>query len=134
MKKILINEEPWQTRIAIVNKDGLQNIYFWSHTSNQIERCFYKGTVSKVLPGIQTAFVDIAQEKAGFLHISEIDRDMAINKISSKLEDDKKPKKETQNRHPVDIKNILKEKELNENSVVAKNATTASDGKVYQVD
>ena len=111
MKKILINEEPWQTRIAIVNKDGLQNIYFWSHTSNQIERCFYKGTVSKVLPGIQTAFVDIAQEKAGFLHISEIDRDMAINRISSKLEDDKKPKKETQNRQPVDIKNILKEGE-----------------------
>ena len=80
MKKILINEEPWQTRIAIVDQDGLQNVYFWSHTDNNIERCFYKGTVSKVLPGIQTAFVEIGQEKAGFLHISEIDRALADTK------------------------------------------------------
>lgn len=113
MKKILINEEPWQTRIAIIDKDGLQNIYFWSHTSNNIERCFYKGTITKVLPGIQTAFVDIGQEKAGFLHISEIDRDLAINKMSSNLGDlestEKKQAKAA--RQPLDIGKILKEGE-----------------------
>ena len=88
MKKILINEEAWQTRIAIIDKDGLQNIYFWSHTDNNIERCFYKGLVSKVLPGIQTAFVEIGQEKAGFLHISEIDRELAGHKMSDSDDDD----------------------------------------------
>lgn len=113
MKKILINEEPWQTRVAIVDKEGLQNIYFWSHMSNHIERCFYKGIVGKVLPGIQTAFVDFGQAKAGFLHISEIDRDLAINKMSENLGDleSTEKKKPHPSRQPMDIGKILKEGE-----------------------
>ena len=93
MKKILINENPWQTRIAITTDGQLQNVYFTGHTENPLERAFFKGVVTKVLPGIQTAFVDIGQEKAGFLHISEIDRDMAIEKISkhSQLDDEEAP-------------------------------------------
>lgn len=84
MKKILINERPWQTRVAIVDEQNvLQNIYFWSHTTNNLERSFFKGTVTKVLQGIQTAFVDIGQERAGFLHISEIDRDLAFNRMTN---------------------------------------------------
>jgi ribonuclease G len=113
MKKILINEEPWQTRVAIIDKEGIQNVYFWSHTSSQIERCFFKGVVGKVLPGIQTAFVDIGQPKAGFLHISEIDRDLAINKMSENLGDLKSTdqKKARTSRQPMDISKILKEGE-----------------------
>lgn len=112
MKKILINQEPWQTRIALVDKDGLQNIYFWSHTSNHIERCFYKGTITKVLPGIQTAFVDIGQERAGFLHISEIDRDLAITNMEKYSGDHTSGEKKQQkpNRTP-DIAKIVKEGE-----------------------
>lgn len=82
MKKILINENNWQTRVAITKDSKLQNIYFKSHTEETLERVFFKGTVTAVLPGIQTAFVDIGQEKAGFLHISEVDRELAIRKIS----------------------------------------------------
>lgn len=81
MKKILINEYPWQTRVAITRHDKLQNLYFWSPTTEQLERSFFKGVVTKVLPGIQTAFVDIGQERSGFLHISEIDRELAITKM-----------------------------------------------------
>lgn len=82
MKKILISEYPWQTRVAITRNEELQNIYFASHATQTLERCFFKGLVTKVLPGIQTAFVDIGQEKAGFLHISEIDRELAVKKIT----------------------------------------------------
>jgi len=46
---------------------------------------FFKSTVIKVLPGIQTSFVDIGKEKACFLHISEIDRELAIRKMSSSM-------------------------------------------------
>ena len=113
MKKILINEEAWQTRIAIIDKDGLQNIYFWSHTDNNIERCFYKGLVSKVLPGIQTAFVEIGQEKAGFLHISEIDRELAGHKMSDSDDDDfeatEKEASRKKHHQPADIAKIFKE-------------------------
>ena len=81
MKKILINIEPWERRVAVVRDDFLENIYFSASTDNVIEKSFFKGTIVKVFPGIQTAFVDIGQEKAGFLHISEVDRDLAMNKI-----------------------------------------------------
>jgi ribonuclease G len=113
MKKILINEEAWQTRIAIIDKDGLQNIYFWSHTDNNIERCFYKGLVSKVLPGIQTAFVEIGQEKAGFLHISEIDRELAGHKMHDDDDFEATEKETTRKKHhqPMDISKIFKENE-----------------------
>jgi ribonuclease G len=82
MKKIIISENPWQTRIAVTMDDRLQNIYFESHVVISLERSYFKGIVTKVLPGIQTAFVDIGQEKAGFLHISEIDREMAFARMS----------------------------------------------------
>ncbi len=87
MKKILINETPWQTRIAITRDNELQNIYFWSHATESLERSFYKGIISKVLPGIQTAFVDIGQKRAGFLHISEIDREMIVHRMHEQFED-----------------------------------------------
>ncbi len=112
MKKILINENPWQTRIAITSDGLLQNVYFAGHTENPLERAFFKGVVTKVLPGIQTAFVDIGQEKAGFLHISEIDRDLAIEKISkhSQMDDDETPAPAPRiSRSQIDIGKIFKE-------------------------
>lgn len=110
MKKILINDAPWQTRVAITNEHGLQNIYFWSHASNQLERSFYKGKVTKVLPGIQTAFVDIGEEKAGFMHISEIDRELAINRMSQNFGGlDSTEKAPSEKKQQADISKILKE-------------------------
>ena len=112
MKKILINDNPWQTRIAITRDGELQSIYFSSHAIQTLERTFFKGIVTKVLPGIQTAFVDIGQEKAGFLHISEIDRELAIQKISKSTqidETDKAPIRKP--RQQADISKILKEGE-----------------------
>jgi len=65
VKKILINREAWQTRAAILSNDKLQDIYYDTNSKEDLERCYFKGKVSKVLPGIQTAFVDIGQNKAG---------------------------------------------------------------------
>lgn len=78
MKKILINYNPWETRVAIVRDGKLENLFLGQATDGELERSFFKGKVLKVLPGIQTAFVDIGQPKAGFLHISEIDHDLAM--------------------------------------------------------
>ena len=111
MKKIIINDSPWQTRIAIINEGKLQNIYFSAPTHEVLERAYFKGTVTKVLPGIQTAFVDFGQERAGFLHISEIDRELAIEKFSKHLEEDEVPKPEKKSSQKRDISKILKENE-----------------------
>lgn len=113
MKKILVNQNPWQTRIALTKEDLLQNIYFAAHVENPLERAFFKGIVTKVLPGIQTAFVDIGQEKAGFLHISEIDRELAIDKMrdQTQLEDEEQVAAPIKRRpyQPIDISSILTE-------------------------
>ncbi len=86
MKKIIINNNPWQTRIAITWNNRLENIYFSTPAQIVLERCFFKGVVTKVLPGIQTAFIDIGQARAGFLHISEIDHELALQSISKSLQ------------------------------------------------
>lgn len=81
MKKILVNVSPWESRVAVFRDNKLVGIHFESKYNHVLERSFFKGKVLKVFPGIQTAFVDIGQERAGFLHISEIDRDLALNKV-----------------------------------------------------
>ncbi len=114
MKKILINDNPWQTRIAIIRDDELQNIYFSSHAVQTLERCFFKGIVVKVLPGIQTAFVDIGQERAGFLHISEIDRELAIHRMTGgddDIDEVEAPPRKEPSRRQLDISKILSEGE-----------------------
>lgn len=87
MKKILITARPWEIRIAITHNKQLQNIYFDSKHNTQLERSFIKGKVIKILPGVETAFVDINQDKAGFLHISEIDRTLARAKLNINIDE-----------------------------------------------
>lgn len=96
MKKILINKNPWQTRIALMKGGLLENIYFSAHAKKTLERSFFKGTVATILPGIQTVFVDIGQSKAGFLHISEIDHELAIQRFGAIQVDEPEPGKEQQ--------------------------------------
>ncbi|MEX0940373.1 MAG: Rne/Rng family ribonuclease [Candidatus Babeliales bacterium] len=113
MKKIIVKVNPWQTKVAILRDGELQNIYFSSPVTQPLERSFFKGIVNKVLPGIQTAFVDIGQEKAGFLHISEIDRELALQRMSQTVEVEEIPGKTTrEERSPtLNISKILKEGE-----------------------
>lgn len=111
MKKIIISANPWQTRIAVTRDGELQNIYFSSHAKHTLERNFFKGLVIKVLPGIQTAFVDIGQEKAGFLHISEIDRELAIQRMTDTVEIEEGEIEHKPQRPVMDISKILREGE-----------------------
>ena len=64
-------------------------------SKKDLEKCFFKGRVSKVLPGIQTAFVDIGEKKAGFLHISEIDKALAIEKTAEFMQVDDTKERES---------------------------------------
>jgi len=112
MKRILITEMPWQTRIAITRDHLLHNIYFDHHGQEQLERTFFKGVVTKVLPGIQTAFVNIGRDRAGFLHISEIDRELAIERMTGgdEIEEDERPSRQ-EIKQEADINKILREGE-----------------------
>ena len=72
-EEILVNITPQETRVAIVENGALQEVSIERQTSRGIVGNIYKGRVNRVLPGMEAAFVDIGLEKAGFLHVSDID-------------------------------------------------------------
>ena len=75
-RQLVISSTPWEVRIALV-EDVLPVEFIQEWRQNQGNAgSVYKGRVTKVLPGMQAAFVDIGQEKAGFLYISEISEEL----------------------------------------------------------
>jgi ribonuclease G len=72
MQDILINWAPQETRVAVVENGAVQEL----HLERELERGrvgnIYIGKVARVLPGMQSAFVDIGLERAAFLHIADV--------------------------------------------------------------
>jgi ribonuclease G len=77
-KQILINATPWETRVAILERTTLVELYVERPGEHGIAGHLYKGRVTRVLPGMQAAFVDIGLEKAAFLHASDLGGDASI--------------------------------------------------------
>jgi ribonuclease G len=69
---ILINWSPQETRVAIVEHGAVQEL----HVERTLERGLvgnvYLGKVARVLPGMQSAFIDIGLDKAAFLHVADV--------------------------------------------------------------
>src|SRR5262249_49070952 len=70
--EILVNVAPRETRAAIVESGVLQEIHVERTSRRGIVSNLYKGRVSRVLPGMQAAFVDIGLERTAFLHVADI--------------------------------------------------------------
>jgi ribonuclease G len=71
-KQILINVAPWETRVALLEDTTLSELHIERRGGRGIAGNIYKGTVLRVLPGMQAAFVDIGLDKAAFLHASDL--------------------------------------------------------------
>jgi ribonuclease G len=71
-EEILINISPQETRVAIVDNGILQEVLIERANKRGLVGNIFKAKVSKVLPGMQSAFVDLGLERTGFLHISDI--------------------------------------------------------------
>ena len=69
---ILINVTPREVRAALLENGMLQEVYIERDTRRGLISNIYKGRVSRVLPGMQAAFVDIGLERTAFLHASDI--------------------------------------------------------------
>jgi ribonuclease G len=69
---ILINWSPQETRVAVVENGAVQEL----HVERTLERGLvgnvYLGKVARVLPGMQSAFIDIGLERAAFLHVADV--------------------------------------------------------------
>ena len=71
--KIIINVSPEQTRVALLDSNTqLSELYIERQKKVSLVGNVYKGRVVKILPGMQSAFVDIGLEKAAFLHAADV--------------------------------------------------------------
>ncbi len=70
--EILVNATPRETRAAVLENGILQEIYVERASRRGLVSNLYKGRVSRVLPGMQAAFVDIGLERTAFLHAADI--------------------------------------------------------------
>ena len=93
-KEILISEDKYESRCAILENGLLSEIYIERQNEQRVLANIYKGRVDNVLPGMQIAFVEIGLEKHGFLHASDIEYsfediedDNASTKIHADLDD-----------------------------------------------
>lgn len=70
--EILMNVTPTETRVALIENGILQEIHIERQAKRGLVGNIYLGKVSRVLPGMQAAFIDIGLDKAAFLHASDI--------------------------------------------------------------
>jgi ribonuclease G len=71
-EEILVNVTPMETRVAVVENGATQDIHIERSASRGIVSNIYAGRISRVLPGMQAAFVDIGASRNAFLHVSDI--------------------------------------------------------------
>jgi ribonuclease G len=74
--KMLIESDPHQTRIAVLEDDRLTEIFVERHRHRGLVGNVYKGRVTRVLPGMQAAFVDVGLERDAFLYVSDVASDV----------------------------------------------------------
>jgi Rne/Rng family ribonuclease len=70
-KEILISSTPHETRLAIVEDEQLTEIYYERENEYTLAGSIYKGKVTRVLPGMQSAFVDLGLERDAFLYVTD---------------------------------------------------------------
>ena len=73
-EELLINVSPMESRVAILDNGVLSEIYIERHHKLGLVGNIYFGTVVRVLPGMQAAFIDIGQSRTAFLHVNDMQR------------------------------------------------------------
>jgi ribonuclease G len=71
-KEMIISSSAHETRVAILEDDLVAEIFIEREHQRGVVGNLYKGRVSKVLPGMQSSFVDIGLERDGFLYVSDV--------------------------------------------------------------
>jgi ribonuclease G len=70
-KELFVTSTPHETKLAIVEDDQVVEVYFERENEYTLAGSIYKGKVTRVLPGMQSAFVDIGLERDAFLYVTD---------------------------------------------------------------
>jgi Rne/Rng family ribonuclease len=74
-KEMIISSSPQETRVAILEDDQLVEVHIERSQEQGLVGSIYKGRVTKVLPGMQSAFVNVGLERDAFLYVSDFFED-----------------------------------------------------------
>src|SRR6201997_1612689 len=84
-KELFVSSTPHETKVGLVEDDLLAEIYLERENEYTLAGSIYKGRVTRVLPGMQSAFVDIGLERDAFLYVSDFmdleDQDEDLNEV-----------------------------------------------------
>ena len=70
-RELFVSSTPHETKVGMVEDDLLAEIYLERENEYTLAGSIYKGRVTRVLPGMQSAFVDIGLERDAFLYVSD---------------------------------------------------------------
>src|SRR4051794_24089453 len=70
-KELFISTTPHETKVAIVEDEELTEIYYERENEYTLAGSIYNGRVTRVLPGMQSAFVDLGLERDAFLYVTD---------------------------------------------------------------
>src|SRR5271154_277301 len=85
-EEILVNITPQETRVAVLAAGQVQELVVERAASRGLVGNIYMGKVARVLPGMQSAFVEIGLERAAFLHVADIWEHRKANGDTGKAE------------------------------------------------
>jgi ribonuclease G len=71
-EEILVNVTPFEVRVALVQQGAVQEFHLEREVTRGLAGNIYLGKVSRVLPGMQSAFIDIGLDRAAFLHVADL--------------------------------------------------------------
>src|SRR5437762_3645277 len=71
-KEMIVSSNVHETMVAILEDDLVAEIFVERERQRGVVGNVYKGRVSKVLPGMQSSFIDIGLERDGFLYVAEV--------------------------------------------------------------
>ena len=74
-KELVISANRHETRVAMLEDDQVVEVYHQRENEYSLAGCIHKGRVTRVLPGMQSAFVDIGLERDAFLYVSDFFED-----------------------------------------------------------
>src|SRR5579859_5603252 len=74
-KELFVSSTPHETKVGLVEDDLLAEVYLERENEYTLAGSIYKGRVTRVLPGMQSAFVDIGLERDAFLYVSDFFED-----------------------------------------------------------
>jgi len=109
-KEMIVSATGHETQVAILEEDQIAEIFVERERNRGVVGNVYKGRVSKVLPGMQSSFIDIGLERDGFLYVAEvIDTMEEFEKLESGDEDEPKSRDKDKDNALPKIEELLKE-------------------------